>query len=111
KRIPGRPILNSINLEDGEGTLIKKVQLARKFGAACVALTIDERGQATTTDWKFDCAKRIHDLSVAHGLRPHDLIFDALTFPVVTGQEETRRAAIETIEAIKRIKRELPGVK
>jgi 5-methyltetrahydrofolate--homocysteine methyltransferase len=111
KRITGRPILNSINLEDGEKTLIKKVELARKFGAACVALMIDEKGQATTTPWKLEVAHRIHDLSVAHGLRATDLIFDALTFPVVTGQEETRRAGIETIEAIRGIKRELPGVK
>ncbi|HZV02149.1 MAG TPA: homocysteine S-methyltransferase family protein, partial [Planctomycetota bacterium] len=111
KRIPGRPILNSINLEDGEGTLKKKVSLAKEFGAACVALLIDERGQATNTEWKVEVAHRIHDLSIAHGLRPQDLIFDALTFPVVTGQEETRRAAIETIEAIRRIKKELPGTK
>ncbi len=87
------------------------MQLARKFGAACVALLIDEKGQATTTEWKLEVAHRIHDLSLLHGLRAHDLIFDALTFPVVTGQEETRRAAIETIDAIKRIKKELPGAK
>jgi 5-methyltetrahydrofolate--homocysteine methyltransferase len=111
KRTPGRPILNSINLEDGEEKLIKKVELAKRFGAACVALTIDEKGQATTAEWKVECAHRIHDVACAHGLRPQDLIFDALTFPIVTGQEETRRAAVETLEAIKRIKRELPGVR
>src|SRR5205085_1057943 len=58
-----------------------------------------------------DCARRIHDISIAHGLRATDLIFDALTFPITTGMEEQRRAAIQTIDAIKRIKRELPGTK
>jgi 5-methyltetrahydrofolate--homocysteine methyltransferase len=111
KRIPGRPILNSINLEKDEETLIKKVELAKRFGAACVALTIDEKGQATTTDWKVEVAHRIHDLAIAHGLRATDLIFDALTFPVTTGMETHRRAAVETIDAIRRIKSELPGVK
>ncbi|MBI3725964.1 homocysteine S-methyltransferase family protein, partial [bacterium] len=111
KLIPGRPILNSINLEAGVETLVKKVKLAKRFGAACVGLMIDEKGQATTTDWKLEVAHRIHDIAVANGLRATDLVFDTLTFPITTGMEEQRRAGIQTIDAIRRIKRELPGVK
>ncbi len=109
----GKAILNSANLEDGdhEGSRLDRVfKLAREYGAATVCLTIDEQGQARTTDWKFDIAKRIYDLAQErYGLEPTDLIFDCLTFPLSTGQDDLRRDAIETIEAIKRVKAELPG--
>jgi len=110
KLCSGKPIINSINLEDGRKTLDPKTRLAKKYGAALVALTIDERGQADTADWKFEVAKRIYDIVVGeYGIPPTDLMFDPLVFPVSTGQEQTRRSAIETFEAIRRIKRELPG--
>ena len=114
QHIGGRAILNSANLEDGQapGSRFDRVfALAREYGAAVICLTIDEEGQARTADWKVRVAKRIHDLAVEqYGLEPGDLIFDALTFPLGTGQEDLRRDAIETIEAIRRIKAELPGV-
>lgn len=108
----GRTIINSINLEDGEKKLEALCPLARKFGAACIALLIDEEGQARDLEWKLKVAHRIHDLVVKkYGLRSHDLIFDALTFPLSSGQEELRKDGIATIEAIRRIKAELPGVR
>jgi len=111
KRLGGRAVINSINLEDGESRLNKVVPLARQYGAALVALCIDEEGQARTADWKVRVAHRIHDLVTGKwGMRSCDLIFDALTMPITTGQDELRRDGIETLEAIKRIKRELPGV-
>ncbi|HZQ79566.1 MAG TPA: methionine synthase [Acidimicrobiia bacterium] len=114
QHIGGRAILNSANLEDGEapGSRCDRVfALAREYGAAVICLTIDEEGQARTADWKFRVAKRLHDLAIErYGLEPGDLIFDALTFPLGTGQEDLRRDAIETMEAIRRIKAELPGV-
>ena len=109
KRIPGKPIINSINLEDGEKRTSLVLPMARRYGAAVIALTIDEQGMALTADRKVAIAHRIHDLAVnKYGLRPEDLIFDALTLPISTGQEEYRSAAIETLEAVRRIKRELP---
>jgi 5-methyltetrahydrofolate--homocysteine methyltransferase len=114
QHIGGRAILNSANLEDGEapGSRCDRVfALAREYGAAVICLTIDEEGQARTADWKFRVAKRLCDLAIErYGLEPEDLIFDALTFPLGTGQEDLRRDAIETMEAIRRIKAELPGV-
>src|SRR5206468_8177476 len=102
------------NLEDGQapGSRCDRVfALAREYGAAVICLTIDEEGQARTADWKFRVAKRIYDLAVdEYGLDPGDLIFDALTFPLGAGQADLRRDGIETIEAIRRIKAELPGV-
>src|SRR3989440_4973213 len=110
----GKALLNSANLEDGDGDgsrCDRVFRLAREYGAAVVCLTIDEEGQARTTDWKFRVAKRIHDLAIErYGLEPTDLIFDALTFPLGAGQEDLRGDAMETIEAIRRIKAELPGV-
>ena len=110
----GKAILNSANLEDGEGPgsrLDKVFTLARDYGAAVICLAIDEEGQARTADWKFRVCKRIHDLAVdEYGLEPTDLIFDCLTFPLGSGQEDLRRDGIETIEAIRRVKAELPGV-
>jgi len=110
----GRAILNSANLEDGEapGSRLDRVfTLARDYGAAVICLLIDEEGQARDVEWKMRIARRIHDLAVdRYGLEPGDLIFDALTFPLSTGDDDLRRDAMATIEAIRRIKTELPGV-
>jgi 5-methyltetrahydrofolate--homocysteine methyltransferase len=110
----GKAILNSVNLEDGdaEGTRLDRfLTLAREYGAAVVATCIDEEGQARTADWKVRAARSIHDLAVGrYGLAPEDLLFDPLALPLSTGMEESRRDGIETIEAIRRIKAELPGV-
>src|SRR5579864_9250431 len=112
KRIPGRAIINSINLEDGEKRTSKVLPMAKRYGAAVIALTIDEDGMALTADKKVAIAHRIHDLAVnKYGLDPTDLIFDALTLPISTGQEEYRTAGIETLNAVERIKKELPQVK
>ncbi len=107
----GKAMINSINLEDGEERMEKICPMLTTYGASVVALTIDEKGMAKTAGSKFEIAKRIHDLAVGKfGLRSEDLIFDALTFTLGSGDEEFRRAGIETIEAIRRIKTELPGV-
>jgi len=112
KRIPGKAIINSINLEDGEKRTSKVLPMAKRYGAAVIALTIDEDGMALTADKKVAIAHRIFDLATnKYGIRPVDLIFDALTLPISTGQEEYRTAGIETINAVKRIKQELPDVK
>jgi 5-methyltetrahydrofolate--homocysteine methyltransferase len=112
KRIPGRAIINSINLEDGEKRTSKVLPMAKRYGAAVIALTIDEEGMALTADKKVAIAHRIHDLAVKkYGLDSTDLIFDALTLPISTGQEEYRTAGIETLKAVERIKKELPQVK
>ncbi|MGH8977949.1 MAG: homocysteine S-methyltransferase family protein, partial [Acidimicrobiia bacterium] len=109
----GKAILNSANLEegDGEGRRMDRVfRLAREYGAAVICLTIDEEGQARTADWKLRVAKRIYDIAQErYGIEPTDLIFDSLTFPLSTGDDDLRRDAMETIEAIRRIKTELPG--
>ncbi len=111
--IGGRAILNSANLEDGEGegTRFHRVMsLAREYGAAVICLLIDEEGQARDVEWKLRVAHRIHDLAVnQYGLSPSDLIFDALTFPLSTGGEDLRGDGMATIDAIRRIKAELPG--
>jgi 5-methyltetrahydrofolate--homocysteine methyltransferase len=110
----GRAILNSANLEDGDGPgsrLDRVMRLAREYGAAVICLLIDEEGQARDVEWKLRIAHRIHDLAVGrYGLEPSDLIFDALTFPLSTGDDDLRGDAVATIEAIRRIKAELPGV-
>jgi 5-methyltetrahydrofolate--homocysteine methyltransferase len=112
--IGGRPVLNSVNLEDGDapGTRLDRfLSLARDYGAAVICTCIDTDGQARTADWKLRAAKAIHDLAVGrYGLEPSDLLFDPLALPLSTGMEESRRDGIETIEAISRIKAELPGV-
>ncbi len=111
QRIAGKAVVNSINLEDGEERLERIVRICKQYGAAVIALTIDEKGMAKTADAKLAIARRIYDLAVGkHGMRPHDIIFDTLTFTLGSGDEEFRRAGIETIEAIRRIKHELPGV-
>ena len=110
--IGGRPIINSINLEDGEERAGRILSLCKRYGAAVIALTIDEQGMAKSAERKVAIARRIHDLATGrYALRPHDLIFDALTFTLGSGDEEFRPAGVETLEAIRRIKRELPGVK
>ncbi len=110
KLISGKAIINSINLEEGRKKLDVIVPMARRYGAALVALTIDETGQATTADWKFQVAKRIYDICTQeYGIPPSDLLFDTLVFPVTTGQDDLRNSALETLNAIKRIKQELPG--
>jgi len=110
----GRAVLNSVNLEDGdaEGTRFDRfLRLAREYGAAVVCTCIDERGQARTPEWKVEAARKIHDLAVTrYGLSPSDLIFDPLALTLATGIEESRRDGIATIEGIRRIKAELPGV-
>jgi 5-methyltetrahydrofolate--homocysteine methyltransferase len=112
KRIPGKAIINSINLEDGEKRTSKVLPMARRYGAAVIALTIDEDGMALTADKKVAIAKRIYKLATEkYGLRGIDIIFDALTLPITTGQEDYRSAGIETLAAVKRIKQELPDVK
>ena len=112
KRIPGKAIINSINLEDGEKRTAKVLPMAKRYGAAVIALTIDEDGMALTSDKKVAIARRIFKLATEmYGIRPVDLIFDALTLPISTGQEDYRTAGIETLNAVKRIKQELPEVK
>jgi 5-methyltetrahydrofolate--homocysteine methyltransferase len=114
QHVGGRAILNSANLEDGyaEGSRLDKVfSLARDYGAAVICLLIDEEGQARDVEWKLRVARRIVDLAVGtYGLSHEDLIFDALTFPLTTGDEDLRKDAMATMEAITRIKEEFPGV-
>lgn len=108
---PGRGIINSINLEDGLAKIERTVPIALKHGAAVIALTIDETGMAHTAERKLEIATRIRDICVNdYGMKPGDLIFDVLTFPVTTGQEELRNDAKETIEGIRQVKANLPGV-
>src|SRR5207245_4382650 len=107
---PGRPVLNSFNLEAGREKADFVLGLARKHGAFVVAMTIDEEGMAHTADRKVEIARRIHALTCEeHGLPPETLIFDVLTFPVTTGQEDLRDDAHQTIEGIRQVKSELPG--
>ena len=109
KRIPGKAIINSINLEDGEKRTSKILPMAKRYGAAVIALTIDEDGMALTADKKVAIAKRIYQLATEkYGIKPVDLIFDPLTLPISTGQQEYRTAGMETLEAVRRIKQELP---
>ncbi|MCD2144472.1 methionine synthase [Gordonia paraffinivorans] len=110
----GRCAVNSVNYEDGDGPdsrFHKIMELVVEHGAAVVALTIDEEGQARTADWKVRVAERlIADITGNWGLAEEDIIIDALTFPISTGQEEVRRDGIETIEAIRRLKEAHPDV-
>jgi 5-methyltetrahydrofolate--homocysteine methyltransferase len=111
EHVPGRAIINSINMENGRERIDKVVPLAKKHGAALVALTIDEQGMAKTHERKLEVARKIHDIVVGeYGLASEDLIFDDLTFTLATGDAEWINSAVETIEGIKAIKRELPGV-
>ncbi|HEY9243810.1 MAG TPA: methionine synthase [Streptosporangiaceae bacterium] len=112
--LAGRAVVNSVNYEDGDGpgSRIERVMpMVVEHGAAVIALTIDEQGQARTADWKVAVATRlIEDLTGRWGMQASDIIVDCLTFPIATGQEETRRDAIETIEAIRRVKQRYPDV-
>ena len=114
QHLGGRAILNSVNLEDGDapGTRLDRfLSLAAEYGAAVVCTTIDEEGQARTPEWKLRAAKSIHDLAVErYGLEPSDLIFDPLALTLGTGMEESRRDGLDTIEGIRLIKENLPGV-
>ncbi|HET6701439.1 MAG TPA: homocysteine S-methyltransferase family protein, partial [Gemmatimonadaceae bacterium] len=111
QRVPGRAIVNSINMENGRARIEAVLPLVKKYGAAVVALTIDEIGMAKTRQRKLEVARKIHDIAVnEYGLAPEDLIFDALTFTLATGDAEWVDSATETIEGIRLIKRELPGV-
>src|SRR5579875_1082864 len=108
----GRPVLNSVNLEDGDGPgtrLDTFLRLARTYGAAVVCTCIDAEGQARTAAWKLRAAKQIAAIATErYGLAPEDLFFDPLALPLSTGMEESRRDGIETIEGIRQIKAELP---
>ncbi len=108
--VAGKPIINSINFEDGEERTQKVLGLARKYGAGVVALTIDEDGMAKSREKKFAIAERLIDRTRAAGLPDHDLFIDALTFTLGSGDEEFRESAIETIEAIRMIKAAYPRV-
>jgi 5-methyltetrahydrofolate--homocysteine methyltransferase len=111
KTYPGRAIINSINIENGRARIDALTPLAVTHGAAMVALTIDEEGMAKTVERKVAIAKRIHDIVVGeYGLPPESLIFDDLTFTLATGDAEFRPSAHATIEGIRAIKSELPGV-
>ena len=105
----GKAIINSINFENGEESAAARLKLARKFGAAVIALTIDEQGMTKDCASKVALAKRLYEFAVTqHGLPPEDLLFDPLTFTVCTGTEDDRKLAVETLNAIEVIHRELP---
>ena len=107
----GKCVINSVNLEDGEEKFDRICRLARRYGAALVALTIDEEGMAKTAQRKLEVARRICTLATQrHGIRRSDLIFDPLTFTICTGNADDRRLGLETLEGLWRIKADLPGV-
>jgi len=114
EQLGGRSVINSVNYEDGDGPtsrFAKIMPLVREHGAGVVALTIDEDGQARTKEWKLKVARRLFiDLTTNWGMATGDILIDCLTFPIATGQEETRRDGIETIEAIRSLKLEFPEV-
>lgn len=111
EHVPGRAIVNSINMENGRTRIESVVPIVKKHGAAVVALTIDEIGMAKTRERKLEVARKIYDIAVGeYGLAPEDLLYDALTFTLATGDAEWIDSAAETIEGIRLIKRELPGV-
>jgi 5-methyltetrahydrofolate--homocysteine methyltransferase len=111
KTTPGRCLLNSTNLESGRGKVDRILSLAKEHNAAVLILTIDEQGMAKTASRKLEVARRIYDIAVGeHGLRPEDLVYDTLTFTLATGDEEFANSAVETLEGIREIKKELPGV-
>ncbi|MEO5888015.1 MAG: dihydropteroate synthase, partial [Anaerolineales bacterium] len=111
KTAPGRCLINSTHLESGREKADKIFTLAKTHNAAVIVLTIDENGMAKTRDKKLEVAKRIYDIAVNdHGLKPEDLVYDALTFTLATGDQEFIDSAIETIEGIRLIKQNLPGV-
>lgn len=105
----GKAILNSINFEDGEGPAERRMELAKRFGAAVVALTIDEEGMAKDVERKLEIARRLYDFAVnRYGLPASDLMFDPLTFTICTGNEDDRKLGLWTLDAIERIATEMP---
>src|SRR5947208_743160 len=89
---------------------MRNLRLARTYGAAVIALAIDETGQATTAEWKVRVCKRLYEIARdTAGLRAEDMIFDTLVFPISTGMEDQRRAGLETLEAVRAVKSEIPG--
>ncbi|MBV9584975.1 MAG: homocysteine S-methyltransferase family protein, partial [Alphaproteobacteria bacterium] len=105
----GKPIINSINFEDGEEAADKRLRLARRFGAAVIALTIDETGMAKEVEHKLAVAERLYDFACnKHGLPPSDLLFDPLTFTICTGNEDDRKLGLNTLDAIERIRERMP---
>ncbi|MDX3540953.1 dihydropteroate synthase, partial [Streptomyces sp. MB09-01] len=114
EKLGGRAVINSVNYEDGDGPesrFAKVTGLAREHGAALIALTIDEEGQARTVEHKVAIAERlIDDLTGNWGIRESDILIDTLTFTICTGQEESRKDGIATIEAIRELKRLHPDV-
>ena len=114
EHLGGRCVINSVNYEDGDGPesrFARIMPIAKEHGAALIALTIDEEGQARDREWKLRVARRlISDLTTRWAIATSDIIIDCLTFPIATGQEETRRDALETIEAIRQLKSEFPTV-
>jgi len=111
KTSPGRCLINSTNLESGRQKADKIFNLAKRYNAAIIVLTIDESGMAKTAQRKMEIAARIFDIAIKeHGLKPKDLVYDALTFTLGTGDAEFSDSAIETLEGIKKIKQHLPGV-
>jgi len=111
KTAPGRCLINSTHLEAGRAKADKVFALAKEHNAAVIVLTIDENGMAKPRERKLEVARRIYDIAVIeHGLKPEDLVFDALTFTLATGDPEFAESAIETIEGIRLIKQSLPGV-
>ncbi len=114
KQLGGRSVINSVNFEDGEGEnsrFSKIMPLVKEHGAAVIALTIDEEGQARDKAWKLRVAKRLIDtLTGDWGMNHGDIIIDMLTFPIATGQEETRRDGFETLSAIKELKEMYPEI-
>lgn len=108
---PGRCLINSTHLEGGRKRADRVLALAKHYNAAVIALTIDEIGMAKTAERKLEVARKIYDIAVGeYGLRPVDLVFDALTFTIATGDPDFSNSAVETIEGIRLIKQELPGV-
>lgn len=114
EKLGGRSVINSVNFEDGDGPnsrFARVMPLVKEHGAAVVALTIDEKGQARDAEWKVQVARRlIKDLTEKWAMKTGDILIDCLTFPIATGQEETRRDGLETLNAIRAIKAEFPEV-
>lgn len=114
EQLGGRSVINSVNFEDGDGEssrYAKIMPLVVEHGAAVIALTIDEQGQARDADWKLRVSRRlVNDLTGKWGMRTCDILIDCLTFPIATGQEETRKDGIETLKAIRLLKEEFPEV-
>jgi 5-methyltetrahydrofolate--homocysteine methyltransferase len=114
EQLGGRSVINSVNFEDGDSEssrFAKIMPLVVEHGAAVIALTIDEKGQARDADWKLRVSRRlVNDLTSKWGMRTCDILIDCLTFPIATGQEETRKDGIETLKAIRLLKEEFPEV-